>query len=82
MSLYLYAMISWVGVKNIKNERNNKGKFKITDVIVMVVMFIVGIGNTVGLNIAIQIGNVALSGLSLAIIVGILLNAILTKFIK
>lgn len=82
MSLYLYAMISWVGVKNIKNERNNKGKFKVTDVIVMVVMFIVGIGNTVGLNIAIQIGNVALSGLSLAIVVGILLNAILTKFIK
>ena len=82
MSLYLYVMISWVGVKNIKNERDNKGKFKVTDIIVMVVMFIVGIGNTVGLNIAIQIGNVALSGLSLAIIVGILLNAILTKFIK
>ena len=82
MSLYLYVMISWVGVKNIKNERNNKGKFKVTDVIVMVVMFVVGIGNTIGLNIAIQIGNVALSGLSLAIIVGILLNAILTKFIK
>lgn len=82
MSLYLYAMISWVGVKNIKKEKDNKGKLTLSNVFVMIIMFIVGLSDVIGLNIVLQIGGITLSGLSLAILVGIILNAILVKFNK
>ena len=45
-------------------------------------MFIVGLSDVIGLNIVLQIGGITLSGLSLAILVGIILNAILVKFNK
>lgn len=82
MSLYLYAMISWVGVKSIKKEKDNKGKLTLSNVFVMIIMFIVGLSDVIGLNIVLQIGGITLSGLSLAILIGIILNAILVKFNK
>ena len=75
-------MISWVGVKNIKKEKDNKGKLTLSNVFVMITMFIVGLSDVIGLNIVLQIGGITLSGLSLAILVGIILNAILVKFNK
>ena len=82
MSLYLYAMISWVGVKNIKKEKDSKGKLTLSNIFVMIIMFIVGLSDVIGLNIVLQIGGITLSGLSLAILVGIVLNAIITSIEK
>ena len=82
MSLYLYAMISWVGVKNIKKEKDNKGKLTLSNIFVMIIMFIVGLSDVIGLNIVLQIGGITLSGLSLAILVGIVLNAIIMNVEK
>lgn len=82
MSLYLYTMISWVGIKNIKKEKDNKGRFSISNLFVMIVMFVIGTSDITGLNIALRIGGITLGGLSLAILVGIILNAILVKFNK
>ena len=79
ISLQLYCMISWVGFKNIKD---NKSYMSVTKLIVIIVMLFIGLGNLVGVNLSIAIGSVTLSGLSLAGIVGIILNAILVKFNK
>ena len=48
----------------------------------MIVMFVIGTSDITGLNIALRIGGITLGGLSLAILVGIILNAILVKFNK
>ena len=45
-------------------------------------MLLIGLGNLVGLNFSIALGSITLSGLSLAGVVGILLNAILMKLDK
>ena len=82
ISLYLYVMISWVGVKNIKKEKNDKGNFTISNIFIMALMLVIGLGNLIGLNLSISLGAITLSGLSLAILVGILLNAILMKLDK
>jgi uracil permease len=79
ISLQLYCMISWIGVKNIKDNESYKN---VKNVIVIVVMLVIGLGSLVGINISIALGSVTLSGLSLAGIVGILLNAILMKLDK
>jgi uracil permease len=72
-------MIAWIGVKNIKDNESYRS---IKNIIVIAVMLIIGLGNLIGLNIVLPLGIVTLSGLSLAGVVGILLNAILTKFMK
>lgn len=79
ISLQLYCMIAWIGVKNIKDNESYRS---IKNVIVIIVMLVIGLGSLVGLNISLPLGIVTLSGLSLAGVVGILLNAILTKFFK
>ena len=79
ISLQLYCMISWIGVKNIKDNESYKN---VKNVIVIVVMLVIGLGSLVGINISIALGSVTLSGLSLAGIVGILLNALLMKLDK
>ena len=79
ISLQLYCMIAWIGVKNIKDNESYRN---IKNIIVIVVMLVIGLGNLIGLNIVLPLGVVTLSGLSLAGVVGILLNAILTKFMK
>ena len=79
ISLQLYCMIGFIGVKNIKDSESYKS---IKNIIVITVMLLIGLGNLVGLNFSIALGSVTLSGLSLAGIVGILLNAILMKLDK
>ena len=79
ISLQLYCMISFIGVKNIKDNKSYKS---IKNIIVIIVMLIIGLGNLVGLNFSIALGSITLSGLSLAGVIGILLNAILMKLDK
>ena len=79
ISLQLYCMIAFIGVKNIKDSKSYKN---ISKVIVILVMLVIGLGSLVGINISLPLGVVTLSGLSLAGVVGIMLNAILVKFNK
>ena len=79
ISLQLYCMIAFIGAKNIKDSKSYKN---ISKVIVILVMLVIGLGSLVGINISLSLGAVTLSGLSLAGVVGIILNAILVKFNK
>ena len=79
ISLQLYCMIAFIGVKNIKDSKSYKN---ISNTIVIIVMLIIGLGSLIGINISLSLGAVTLSGLSLAGVVGIILNAILVKFNK
>jgi uracil permease len=79
ISLQLYCMISWIGVKNIKD---NKSYTSLSKLIVIIVMLFIGLGSLIGINLSIAIGSVTLSGLSLAGVVGIVLNAIITSVEK
>ena len=79
ISLQLYCMIAFIGAKNIKDSKSYKN---ISKVIVILVMLVIGLGSLVGINISLPLGVVTLSGLSLAGVVGIILNAILVKFNK
>lgn len=75
ISLMLFSMIALVGVRTIRDE---KVEFNICNSIVMIVILLVGLGNTFGLPIKISItSSVDISGLSLAAIVGVILNLVL-----
>ena len=79
ISLVLFTSISIVGVKTLKRE---KVELNLKNLLIMIPIFIIGLGGIFGLNIAIPItATVSFSGLSLAAIVGIILNVIF-KFIK
>ena len=84
ISLILFSMIAIVGVKTIKREQV---KFNLFNIIVMVSILFIGLsGNFLNEPISIKITEtVSISGLSLAAIVGVVLNIIFTqinKFIK
>lgn len=82
ISLMLFSMIAYIGIKNLKDR---KVEFNLKNSIIIVTILVLGLGHNVGLNIAVPItGNVSLSGLSLAALVGVLLNRILShkEFIK
>ena len=75
VSLVLYGMISAVGVRNVVE---NKVDFKSSrNVLVMALILVLAIGVSYSSAGAITIGNVKLSGLAVAALVGIILNAIL-----
>lgn len=80
ISLMLFSMISLVGVKTIKN---NNVQFTAANVVVMIVVLVLGLWgsyfqNMTGINIGIKINEtVSITGLSLAAIVGVALNAVL-----
>ncbi|NLJ57589.1 MAG: uracil-xanthine permease [Tissierellia bacterium] len=80
ISMMLFSMIALVGVQTIKN---NKVQFNAVNVIVMVVILVIGLWesyfqNITGINIGIKINEtVSITGLSLAAIVGVALNALL-----
>ena len=75
VSLVLYGMISAVGVRNVVE---NKVDFKSSrNVLVMALILVLAIGVSYISAGAITIGNVKLSGLAVAALVGIILNAIL-----
>ena len=84
ISLILFSMIAIVGVKTIKRE---KVEFNFFNIITMVAILFVGLsGNFLSKAISINITeSVSISGLSLAAIVGVMLNIIfvqVNKFIK
>lgn len=75
ISLMLFSMISLIGVRTLKDSNI---KFDIKNIIIIAIILIIGLGNIIGLNIAIPItSNVSLSGLSLAAIVGVIINKVL-----
>lgn len=69
ISLQLYFMIAWIGVKNIKDNKSYKS---IKKLIVIAVILMVGLS-----GLTITLGSIAISGLALAVIVGVILNLIL-----
>ncbi len=74
ISLMLFSMIAFIGVKNIKDR---KVAFTPSNIIIMATILVLGLGHNFGLHIAIPIsGNVSLSGLSLAALVGIIVNRV------
>lgn len=81
ISLILFSMIAIVGVKTIKRE---KVKFSLFNVIVMISILFIGLsGNFLSSPISIKITeSVNISGLSLAAVVGVLLNIIFTQLNK
>ena len=82
ISLMLFTMIALIGVKNMKK---NIEKYDAGIIIVIAAMLIIGLGTTylqkyTGINLGIPINkDVTISGLSLAAIVGIILNIILNR---
>ncbi|WP_036728488.1 uracil-xanthine permease family protein [Peptoniphilus mikwangii] len=78
ISVVLFSMIALIGIKTIKNSKIN---FNLKNIIIMLSIIIIGLGSHVGINIAIKITEeVSLSGLSLAALVGVILNIILSRF--
>ena len=69
ISLQLYCMIAYIGFKNIKNNKSYKS---IKNLIVIATILIVGLS-----GVAITIGTIAISGLTLSIVIGVILNIIL-----
>lgn len=69
ISLQLYCMIAYIGFKNIKDNKSYKS---IKNLIVIAIILIVGLG-----SFTITIGGIAISGLALSIIIGVILNIIL-----
>ena len=82
ISLMLFTMIALIGVRNMKN---NIEKYDAGIIIVIATMLIIGLGTTylqkyTGISLGIPINkDVMISGLSLAAIVGIILNVILNR---
>lgn len=77
ISVMLFSLISLIGVKTIKNS---KLEFNIKNIIVISTILIIGLGGNFGLELAIPLSEtVSLSGLSLAALVGVILNAIINR---
>ena len=75
VSLVLYGMISAVGVRNVVENQVDFTKSR--NVIVMALILVLAIGIKYGANDAISLGFTSLSGLAVAALVGVILNAIL-----
>lgn len=80
ISLMLFSMIALIGVRTIRNDRT---RLNLKNLLVMAAVLLIGLSSHLGLSIGIPITeNVSLSGLSLAAIVGVTLNKILSAIIK
>ena len=75
VSLVLYGMISAVGVRNIVENQVDFTHSR--NLFIAALILVLAIGIKYGANDAISIGFTSLSGLAVAALVGILLNAIL-----
>lgn len=75
VSLILYGMISAVGVRNLVETSVDFSSSR--NVFVAALIMVVSIGVQYGTDGGVKIGSVAFSGLALAALVGIFLNAIL-----
>ena len=74
VSLILYGMISAVGVRNVVENKVNFSNTRNVIVAALILVLAIGINYSVG---SIKLGVVSLSGLAVASIVGIVLNAVL-----
>ncbi|MCY6485144.1 uracil-xanthine permease family protein [Clostridium aestuarii] len=81
ISLMLYCMIAFVGVKTIKSS---KVEFNIKNIIIMLTILVLGLLPTyTGINIGIPVtATVSIQGLSFAAIVGVLMNALMNALSK
>ena len=83
LSIYLFSMITYVGVKSIKDSKCYEGNIK--NVIIMATVLIIGLGTSylstfAGIEIGIPLSQTSsLTGLSLAAIVGVILNRVLNN---
>ena len=75
VSLVLYGMISAVGVRNIVENQVDFTKSR--NVIIAALILVLAIGIKYGANDAISLGFTSLSGLAVAALVGVILNAVL-----
>ena len=75
VSLVLYGMISAVGVRNVVENRVDFTNTRNVVIAALILVLSLGIANSSAG--AVQIGSVSLSGLAVASIVGIILNAVL-----
>lgn len=75
ISLILYGMIAAVGVRNLVENQVDFTKSK--NVMVAALILVLAIGIKYALNDQIRIGSIGLSGLAVAALVGIILNAVL-----
>lgn len=75
VSLILYGMISSVGVRNIVESKVDFTKSR--NVFVAALILVLAIGVKYGAGDSIAIGSIHLSGLAIAALVGIILNAVL-----
>lgn len=82
ISLMLFSMIALVGVKTLKG---GKVEFNVKNIIVIATIIILGLGTSyVEKNLGVTIGipvtsTVKITGLSLAAIIGVMLNAVLNR---
>ena len=74
ISLQLYCMISWIGVKNIKDAESYKS---VKNIIVIAVMLFIGLG-----GFTVTLGAVTITSLTLCALSGIGLNLLLNLKIK
>lgn len=83
ISVMLFSMIAVVGVRTIKTAAmQQRLEINFKNILVMAAVIIIGLGPHVGLNLAIPISEtVSISGLSLAAIVGVVLNLILQRIV-
>lgn len=83
ISVMLFSMIAVVGVRTIKTAvLQQRLEINFKNILVMAAVIIIGLGPHVGLNLAIPISEtVSISGLSLAAIVGVVLNLILQRIV-
>ena len=83
ISIYLFSMITYVGVKSIKDSKCYEKNIK--NVIIMATVLIIGLGTSylstfAGIEIGIPLSQTSsLTGLSLAAIVGVILNRVLNN---
>ncbi|WP_455542709.1 uracil-xanthine permease family protein [Intestinibacter sp.] len=83
ISIYLFSMITYVGVKSIRDSKCYEGNIK--NVIIIATILIIGLGTSylstyAGIEIGIPLSKTSsLTGLSLAAIVGVILNRILNS---
>ena len=75
VSLVLYGMISAVGVRNVVENQVDFTKNR--NVLIAALILVLAIGIKYGANDAVSIGFTSLSGLAVAALVGIILNAVL-----
>ena len=75
VSLVLYGMISAVGVRNVVENQVDFKKSR--NVIIAALILVLAIGIKYGANDSISLGFTSLSGLAVAALVGVILNAIL-----